>query len=222
MIELAQATLTSDNANIAYQKSVIELKNSIAGFNGALDSFGTNVTKTMQGISSLAMAASGLKSAFDTLKNPDLSFGEKLLQVTMSLSMAIPALITGLKALNAEQRKKNAADLKAIGVGAINLVQTGMRTAGAWGEAIANQGVTASLWQQVAAWIAVHVAALPVSVVILLIVAALAAFVAVVAGVVLAANALADAYNADAIAAEQAEKAANNLADAYNEAKQEY
>jgi hypothetical protein len=102
MIELAQATLTSDNANTAYQQSVVELKNSIAGFHGALDSFGTNVTKTMQGISSLAMAASSLKSAFDTLKNPDLSFGEKLLQVTMSLSMAIPALIAGLKALNAE------------------------------------------------------------------------------------------------------------------------
>ena len=222
MIELAQATLTSDNANTAYQQSVVELKNSIAGFHGALDSFGTNVTKTMQGISSLAMAASSLKSAFDTLKNPDLSFGEKLLQVTMSLSMAIPALIAGLKALNAEQLKKNAADLKAIGVGAINLVQTGMRTAGAWGEAIANQGVTASLWQQVAAWIAVHIAALPVSVVILLIVAALAAFVAIVAGVVLAANAIADAYNADAIAAEKAETAAKNLASAYSDVKQEY
>ncbi len=222
MIELAQATLTSDNANTAYQQSVVELKNSIAGFHGALDSFGTNVTKTMQGISSLAMAASSLKSAFDTLKNPDLSFGEKLLQVTMSLSMAIPALIAGLKALNAEQLKKNAADLKAIGVGAIHLVQTGMRTAGAWGEAIANQGVTASLWQQVAAWIAVHIAALPVSVVILLIVAALAAFVAVVAGVVLAANAIADAYNADAIAAEKAETAAKNLAEAYGEVKSEY
>ena len=221
-LKLKQATATSSEATAAYEQRVNELKLTIQGFGGALDNFGTNVTKTMQGISSLATGIQSIIGAFETLKNPDLSFGEKLLQVTMSLSMAIPSLIAGMKALNAEQLKKNAADLKAIGVGAINLVQTGMRTAGAWGEAIANQSVTASLWQQVAAWIAVHIAALPVSAVILLIVAAMAAFVAVVAGVVLAANAISDAYNADAIAAENAKKAADNLAEAYGNVKSEY
>ena len=98
VVTLAQKTRESNTANRAYSQSYAELKASINGFKGAMDSFGTNVTKTMQGISSLAMGINSLKGAFDTLKNPDMSFGEKLLSVTMSLSMALPALISGMKA----------------------------------------------------------------------------------------------------------------------------
>jgi hypothetical protein len=42
------------------------------------------------------MGINSLIGMFDTLNNEDMSFGQKLLSVTMSLSMAIPALIAGL------------------------------------------------------------------------------------------------------------------------------
>jgi hypothetical protein len=58
-----------------------------------------------------------------------------------------------------------------------------------------------------------------IALVVVGVVAALAALVAVIGAVN---KALADAYNADAIAAEKAENAAKNLGEAYNTVKQEY
>jgi hypothetical protein len=48
------------------------------------------------------MGIQSIIGAWNALNNEDMSFGEKLLSVTMSLSMAIPALIGGMRALNAE------------------------------------------------------------------------------------------------------------------------
>ena len=50
----------------------------------------------------------------------------------------------------------------------------------------------------------------------------MAALVAIVVMTVAGIKALADAYNADAIAAEKAREEAKNLADAYNEVKEKY
>jgi ABC-type spermidine/putrescine transport system permease subunit II len=83
-----------------------KVKLAIQGAKGAADSFATSTVKAMQGVSSIATGISSLVGAFETLKNPDMSFGEKLLSVTMSLSMAIPALITGISALVAIDRVK--------------------------------------------------------------------------------------------------------------------
>jgi Sec7-like guanine-nucleotide exchange factor len=43
------------------------------------------------------MGLNSLKSIYDTLNNTELSTFEKTTQIMMSLSMAIPALISGFK-----------------------------------------------------------------------------------------------------------------------------
>lgn len=221
-LDLQNKTASANNALNAQTQQANNIKIAIAGAKGAMDTFAQSVVKVMQGVSQIGMGISSLVSIFDVLNNQDMSFGEKLLSITMSLSMAIPALIGGLQALNREQLKRIKADAVQIGQGAIALIQSGLRALGAWGEATANKGVTASLWEQVAAWVAIHIASLPVSVVILLIVAALGALIAISAGVIAAFDAISNGYNADAIAAENAATAAQNLAEAYSEVKQEY
>jgi hypothetical protein len=47
----------------------------------------------------VATAAHSLKSVFETWKNDDLSFGEKLTSSFMGLSMTIPMLISGMSSL---------------------------------------------------------------------------------------------------------------------------
>ena len=53
-----------------------------------------------QGLGSVAAAANSVKGIIDVLNNEDMTFWEKLLSITTSLSMAIPMLITGMKALS--------------------------------------------------------------------------------------------------------------------------
>ena len=55
--------------------------------------FAQNLTNTITTISRVTMAVSSLKSAWDTLQNPDLTGWEKFTRVTTSLGMALPALI---------------------------------------------------------------------------------------------------------------------------------
>ena len=52
-----------------------------------------------QGLSSITFAIQYLSSIWDTFQNDDLSFWEKFLQITMSVSMALPMFISGLNAL---------------------------------------------------------------------------------------------------------------------------
>ena len=52
-----------------------------------------------QGLGSISMALSSFKGIIDVLNNEDMTFWEKLLSIITSLSMTIPMLITGWKAL---------------------------------------------------------------------------------------------------------------------------
>jgi hypothetical protein len=70
------------------------------------------------------MGLTSLKSAWDALKNEDLSAGEKVLQITMSLSMAIPALAMGITTLKEAEILKTAAQLKSAAVGLIEAAAT--------------------------------------------------------------------------------------------------
>jgi hypothetical protein len=45
------------------------------------------------------MGLFSLKSAFDTLKDPDMSTFDKFTSVLMSMSMGIPAFVTGIKSV---------------------------------------------------------------------------------------------------------------------------
>lgn len=61
--------------------------------------FGQAFTESARGLSQLTMGITSVKSAIDTLNNSDISFGEKLLSVTMSLSMGFPMLMNGITGL---------------------------------------------------------------------------------------------------------------------------
>lgn len=145
-------------------------------------------------ISNIAMSISAVKGLIDTWNNDDMSFGEKLLSTFTTLGMVIPMVTTALTGNNlALLGSASSSIVAALGFKGVDIAAK-----------MAAGGVGA-LWA--ALW--------PIALVAAAVAAAIAILVATVKGI-------SNAYNADAIAAEQAEKAASNLADAYNEAKQEY
>ena len=63
--------------------------------------FAQTLTSTFSGISSLTMGISSLSSAWKTIQDPDMSGWDKFLSISMSLSMGLPMLFTGITKLNA-------------------------------------------------------------------------------------------------------------------------
>lgn len=61
--------------------------------------YSTIFTNALQSVSSLSMGIVSLKSAWDTIQDPDLSGWEKFSSISMSLTMGIPILASGLKGL---------------------------------------------------------------------------------------------------------------------------
>lgn len=169
-IQLVQATNASNEAMLAQAQHANKVKLAIAGAKGAMDTFAQSVVKGVQGVASISMAIQSVLGIVDTLKNTDMSFGEKLLSVTMSLSMAIPALITGINALREAEIKKNAA----LAAGAVaTLINTTATAASAAADAVktgASTTLTGSLLTQAAAWILLHSTMSPVLAVIVAIV----------------------------------------------------
>lgn len=179
LLENEQATRSADRAAEAYGAQLAELKGHIAGFSGAMDSFGKNVVTTANGVSSLLTAFNAFKGIWETLNNSDMSGGEKVLSIMTSLAMAIPALVFGLSALNKEQLKKNMADLVEIKNGAIKIVQKGAELIATRAKTAADRSETAGIWAKVAAKIAELAASAPLLLITLAIVAAIGVLVAV-------------------------------------------
>ena len=65
----------------------------------SVTAMGQAMTSALGAVSSLAMGISSLKGAVDALNNDDLSFGEKLMQVSLSGSMGLSMLAMGLMQL---------------------------------------------------------------------------------------------------------------------------
>ena len=61
--------------------------------------FAQGLTGMFRGVSSLTMGISSLRSAWDTLNNPDMSGFEKFLSIMTSISMGVPMLMSGLSGL---------------------------------------------------------------------------------------------------------------------------
>lgn len=61
--------------------------------------FGNNIMKLTSGVSSLAFGLSSLVSIVDVWNNKDMTAGEKMLSIIMSLSMSLPMLIASFKSL---------------------------------------------------------------------------------------------------------------------------
>ena len=218
MMDLVQAERHSRDSADASTKAHNQLKASIQGFKGAMDGFGQSVVKGMQGISQISMGLMSLKGIWDTLNNEDLTFGEKLLQVTMSLSMAIPSLIDGFQALKAAKIGEAAATVKSAVAKALDSIEA-IKNAGASAAATAaSTTLTGSLWGQVAAWLAVHT---EMSSVMILLVSILGPILAVVAAAALLVGigiAIYNEYNKASVALDRANETLKNTETALNDA----
>jgi hypothetical protein len=115
--------------------------------------------------------------------------------------------------------KKNLEDMKSAALGASKLATLLLEKLGLSSLIPTKAADTAATGASSAANVAWQATAWPILLITLAIAAAMLVLVGVVMGVVAIFNAMSDAYNKDAIAAENAETAAKNLAAAYDEAK---
>lgn len=178
-LDLAQKSVTAGDAAQAQAQHTEKLKLAIAGVKGAADSFAQRVVGLTQGLMSLTMGINAIKSIGDVLQNDDMPMGEKILSITMSLSMAIPALISAMQALSI-------AKLKAIALDAKEVIAKGAVAAATWIETAAKGTGTAAAIAHTAALIAETLAAwglnaamAPLLAIVLLIIVAVGALVGV-------------------------------------------
>lgn len=82
-----------------HSKAIEEFNNTLARSQGAVATFSQGLVTSAQGATSILMAINSIKSALETLNNEDLSFGDKFLSMMTSMSIAIPALISGFNSL---------------------------------------------------------------------------------------------------------------------------
>ena len=226
LVKTVQKNKESESINRASAKSVAELKTHIQGFKSGMDSFGQTVTKTMQGFSSLAMGIQGFKAAFDTLKDPDLSGGEKILQMTMSLTMAIPALIAGLSALAKVKAENVKQDLLSIGsslkdilIKGKDVVATTAQTVVTKTQTAAESGSVVAKMAHAAANVMVTATSGPLILAVLALVAGLVVLVAIVWAVVSAFQAWQNSTPEAKLKA--AEEEASRLGEELSKAKEE-
>ena len=99
MQQFGEIEFKTKNANDLFTDSVTRSQQAIANAKAAMSTWADSLVRIAGGISSLAFAMQSLSSIDDVFNNEDMTAGEKFLQITMSLSMAIPMLVNGLKAL---------------------------------------------------------------------------------------------------------------------------
>lgn len=196
------------------------VKIAIQGFKAAMSGYATVIVSAFNGISQLTMGISSLKSIWDTLNNSDMSFGEKVLSIMMSLSMAIPALIGGYEALAVAKEKDGVSTIKQLGIGLANIAQKGVEVvknaAVATSEFFlskAKDAETGSVQANTAAWLAN-----PIMWIALIIIGVVAAVTALVVGI----WALSNALTSEEQEAKKAAQTAEELSAAYDECASAY
>ena len=206
---LANATLNTvqaDNELSTAEQRAKEhtnnLKAAINGVKGAVTSTAQSIVTFARGLTSAVMAFNAFKSIKETFENPDLSGWEKFTSILMSLGMAIPALASAVTAFH-EANLLGA--LASIGEWAQLLIMTELEEGALVKTTIAQWALNAAM------------DANPIGLIII----AITALIALVAGLALSIKVLSDVYNKDAIAAKKAKAAADELADAYDHVKSE-
>lgn len=95
---LNQVTIarTEDERSVKQYKNAVELfNNELSKSSGAVMTFSQGLVSGAQGISQFAIGINSIHGAIQALNNEDLTFGEKVLQMTTSISFAIPSIING-------------------------------------------------------------------------------------------------------------------------------
>ena len=103
---LIEKFVAKDDENASNEDMIDDLQGKLEGMienlgENPLKGLSDGIVQAFQGISSLAMGVSSLQAGFDALNDSSLSFGEKLLQSSMSFGMAIPMMASGISSLTA-------------------------------------------------------------------------------------------------------------------------
>ena len=209
-MKLAQKTLEANSAMQAQQRHADAVANAITSAKVAADTLATSIVKVAGGVSQMAMGVNSIKAAIDTFNNDDMAFGEKFLSITMSLSMGLPMLINGFKALLKVKYATIASSVKELAVnGAVALSHSKLATS------IVGETVVMKAFDATTKKATLSLAGFA---------AASGVIIGIVGGIVALSYALAkasEAYHADARAAERAAEAAKNLAEEASKVKQE-
>lgn len=143
----------------------------IATFQGKIPTMADGIVAFGNVLSSVTMAFTSLKGLFDTWNNEDATFGEKLIATFTTLGMVIPIVTTAFKAQNlAQMATMSSAIASALGVTTLSSAEI---MAGLSGNAAAGGTIAFSTALWTLLW--------PIGLVML----AIAALVAVVAGLVM-------------------------------------
>ena len=115
--EMGTAQNNADTSTRNFNQSVEQTSATIQNGIPHITTFGESVVACMNGVSRFTMAINSFKGAWNALTNPDLSAFEKFTQITTSMAMGIPMLVSGLKAM------KSAITETAIAQAAENILQ---------------------------------------------------------------------------------------------------
>ena len=107
------ADISTRNFNQSVEQTSATIQNGVP----SITSFGQSVVACMNGVSRCTMAFNSFKSAWNALTNPDLSAFEKFTQITTSMAMGIPMMVSGLKTM------KTAISETAVAQAAANIFQ---------------------------------------------------------------------------------------------------
>ena len=193
---------------------------------GAIGPHAASASEAMMSFSGALMQVSSfitsMKSVKDVFTDEDATAVEKIGAAISALTAvymtfnAISKLTATLMALETAAKEKSAIAtfLSAIAKGKEATAES-IALPGKWAN------VTATIAQTLANW-GLNASMAPLLIVTLALVAAILVLTVAITAIVALVNTASDAYNKDAIAAENAENAAKNLAETYGKVKQEY
>ena len=173
-------------------------------------------------LTQFAGAAMSVYTVINSAKNAIATFGDEGASGIDKVGAALSLLMSITMAYNTVSALANTLSKTAIGTKLAEAVATKVK-------AVADGTETTGIGAKIIAKLAeigvnygLQASMLPILIITLAITAAILVLIGLILAITAAVKALSDAYNADAIAAENAENAAKNLAEAYNETKEAY
>lgn len=201
------------------QQAAQDLEGELNNLGNVKVDFASGFTASISTISAVGAAISSVTGLMDVWGDSSASVGEKVLTTVMTLASVAGSLSSAFDSSNVAILKSMATTLAAK-MGWFGLSASMTSTAAAApiaGNAAAAAGSMAAAGGRVA-----QLGWWEFTLVLLAVVAVVALVVGTFAGLIAVAQSVADAYNADAIAAEKAAETARALGDAYTEAANKY
>ena len=216
------STYKAEQAQAQMSQRTKELTTYINNLGSAQMTAGQVIVQTANMISSLSMAMNNLKGLKDIWTDEDKSIGDKILATMTSLAMVVPMVTMAFKDQAATKVILNIAKLAGAKITVAEATAEEVAAGAAATKVVVETTETSGIIAKTAATIAQTAANYGMIASIGILMGALVAVTAVIATVVVGVKALIDAYNADAIAAENAAERAKKLGEEYDELKNSY